>query len=226
MLHACGPGVFLNPRIEEVEEAESHPKLPWQWKNLAVALGDRRAGARLQKPCGCRKMSAIPVISRSPAGGKQGEMPTASSHRSQGCYVPQDIPIPKPKKLSSIFCSQRGPRVIRRARSSTVSRCFFFPSLTVASLDVKIQAKIKYTLKKSPGGSGKQQLSSPFAALKGCYVSARRCREAAGGRRCFVPVIAPRAAKGFRLPSCRDLEGLLEKLRPRCLEPWGDVEPA
>lgn len=41
-----------------------------------------------------------------------------------------------------------------------------------------------------------------------------------------MPVISPRAAKGFWLLSRRDLEGLLEKLRLQFLEPWGDVEPA
>lgn len=41
----------------------------------------------------------------------------------------------------------------------------------------------------------------------------------------FMPVISPRAAKGFWLLSHRDLEGLLEKLRLQFLEPWGDVEP-
>lgn len=138
------PGVVLDPWVGEVEEPESHLELPWQWKNLSVALGDQRVGVRLQKPCGCRRMPAIPVISRGLAGGKQQEMPSASSHQSQGCCVPQDTHSPKPEGLLPTFSSWgEGSKGHQKSQQQHWLALVFFLSLSLASLDVKIQAKIK-----------------------------------------------------------------------------------
>lgn len=115
------------------------------------------------------------------------EMPTASC-------VPLDTLIPQPKNLSPMVCSQGGPRVTRRTRSSTDLLCcfLFLLLLFVESLDVKIQTEIKETLKKSPDGSRKRQLLSPGAAAKGRDASA----QGAEGRE-LLCLLSPRKAQGL-----------------------------
>lgn len=113
-------------------EVQDPPIFTWQWKNLTVALED---WAEAEKPCGCRRMPAIPVISRGLAGGKQGEMLAASSPRSQGCCVPQDTPSQNQRAPWLDFAAGVGLSSPEALGSSTVS----FPDL----LGVKIQGKMR-----------------------------------------------------------------------------------
>lgn len=141
MLCPYGTGFFFGPCTGEVEEPESCPELLWQWKNLTIALGDWRAGVRLQKPCGCRKMSAIPVISRGPAGGKQQGMPAASSYRSQGCCVPEDTPHPKTKEAFTGVLQPGGSEGHQKSQEQHCLALLFFPALLLQASMLKSRQK-------------------------------------------------------------------------------------
>lgn len=92
-----------------------------------------------------KKRSAIPVISRSPTGGKQQEMLTPLSHQSQGCCVPQGCcaPHPKAEEGLALVLQPEGSKGHQKSQEQHWLALLFFHSLSVPSLDVKIQAKIK-----------------------------------------------------------------------------------
>lgn len=134
-MHWGGRGARELPRAPVAVEKPHH--CPWGlegWGEAAETLW-------LQKPCGCRKMSAIPVISRGPAGGKQQGMPAASSYRSQGCCVPEDTPHPKTKEAFTGVLQPGGSEGHQKSQEQHCLALLFFPALLLQASMLKSRQK-------------------------------------------------------------------------------------